>query len=247
MEGKREYDSVVFYKGWYDAIKSMPIDDSQKYDALCHILDYGLFRIDDGHSAVKLVKPQIDLNSERKARGLNGGAPKGNQNARKFYGEQSDENNQKQSKNNQIQSNSIKKQPNVNLNGNLNANLNVNDKEELVDVKDNREEIEEKERKKDKEKKKEFDFRKAMLDSLCLVPKHLDDWMLVRKRKGGVNTETAFKGIVRKIREAAKYGLEDDECIRIAAERGWIGFDVSWLKPEEIEAAMAERDDVYLN
>lgn len=121
---------------------------------------------------------------------------------------------------------------NVNENATDNVNDNVN---ENADKKE-----------KNNAKKKDFDFRKAMLDTLCLVPQHLDDWMLVRKRKGGVNSETAFHGIVRKIRAAAKHGLEDDECVRIAAERGWIGFDITWLKQDEIDSIIADREDVYM-
>ena len=55
---------------------------------------------------------------------------------------------------------------------------------------------------------------------------YLDDWLKVRKSKKGINTRTAFEGILRKIKLS---GLTTNECIKIAAERGWNGFDPKWL------------------
>ena len=81
-----------------------------------------------------------------------------------------------------------------------------------------------------------FDFRRQLLKE-CLAEKHtenvkqvIDDWMLVRKRKNAVNSQTAFVRVMSQIRKAKeKYGLSCEECIRIAAERSWTGFESEWL------------------
>lgn len=116
-------DSFVFYRSFFEAIEIQP--KNVQADIYAAIFDYvfndklpeGLTSI--AQSMFILIKPQIDANNQRYENGKKGGAPKGNQNARKIF----TENNQKQPlvdlKNNQ-------KQPNVNVNVNVNDNDNDN-------------------------------------------------------------------------------------------------------------------------
>ena len=129
MESERK--SFVFYGSYDEAIRML--ESPEQRDLLYRaIADFGLRGIypeDTGDKlvdmALKFVRPLIDANLERKERarenGKYGGAPKGNQNARKTT-----ENNPKQPK-------STKNKLNVNVNANVNdtvtdnVNANVND------------------------------------------------------------------------------------------------------------------------
>ena len=116
-------DSFVFYRSFFEAIEIQP--KNVQADIYAAIFDYvfnnklpeGLTSI--AQSMFILIKPQIDANNQRYENGKKGGAPKGNQNARKIF----TEDNQKQPlvdlKNNQ-------KQPNDNVNDNENVNVNHN-------------------------------------------------------------------------------------------------------------------------
>lgn len=121
-------DSFIFYKSFRDALQEVSEDVRlQIYDA---IVDYSLGITDKiefrgiAKIAWLLIKPQLDANIKRYINGRKGGAPKGNQNARK-----------KPLKNEQKLS---EKQPTVNLkttekqpNKNVNVNVNVNEKENV--------------------------------------------------------------------------------------------------------------------
>lgn len=105
-------DSVVLYRSIAEAIKEYP--KSKQLSALWAVIDYGLDGKEyegDGlaKSAFLIAKPLIDVNNKRYENSKKGGAPRGNQNARK------------QPKNNQK---TTKKQPNVNVNVNENDNDN---------------------------------------------------------------------------------------------------------------------------
>ena len=56
------------------------------------------------------------------------------------------------------------------------------------------------------------------------------DFLEVRKAKNLPITETALEGIKR---EAAKAGLTMQAAITICCERGWGGFNASWLKDDD--------------
>ncbi len=98
-------DSVVFYRGFYEAIKVQPRD--VQVEAYTAIMEYGLNGVEIGNlkpiasSLFAIAKPIIKANIARRNNGKKGGAPKGNINARK------------QPKNNQE---TTKKQPNINDN-----------------------------------------------------------------------------------------------------------------------------------
>ena len=113
---------MVFYRSFYEALKLLPTAED-KVIALNAMIELGLDGIDkvpeSPASAVVYVmaKPQILANTERREIAKRGGAPKGNQNAKK-----------KQPKTTKTTVGCIEnnlEQPNVN--DNVNDNVNVND------------------------------------------------------------------------------------------------------------------------
>jgi hypothetical protein len=78
-------------------------------------------------------------------------------------------------------------------------------------------------------KPQKFDFRKALL-SAGVEPEVADAWMQVRKAKKAVNTEIAWKAISNQIARAEKIGKTANECIRVAVEKSWSGFNADWLE-----------------
>ena len=113
-----ERESFVFYRSFYEGIKELPRDIQG--EVLTAIIEYGLNGVTTENqkpitkAMFTLIKPQLDANNQRFENGKNGGAPKGNQNARK-QPKNNQETTEKQPKNNQ-------KQPNVNDNVNVNDN-----------------------------------------------------------------------------------------------------------------------------
>lgn len=75
------------------------------------------------------------------------------------------------------------------------------------------------------EKPKPFNFLKALID-IGVSKQVANDWMAVRKAKKATGTETAFNRIHEQIK---KSGLSADECISIAVERSWQGFNAEWI------------------
>ena len=76
------------------------------------------------------------------------------------------------------------------------------------------------------DKPKGFDFKQSLLD-LGIEKQIVDDWILVRKNKKASNTETSFTKIKNQIE---KTKLTPSQCIRIAVERDWKGFEADWVK-----------------
>lgn len=112
-----ERDSFVFYSSFLKAIRAIKKRDIQAELALA-IIEYGITgeTAECGEMvsmAMELIKPQLEANNQKYINGLKGGAPKGNQNAKKE--KEQPKNNQKTTKNNQ-------KQPNENDNVNDNVN-----------------------------------------------------------------------------------------------------------------------------
>lgn len=52
------------------------------------------------------------------------------------------------------------------------------------------------------------------------------DWLSVRSKKRGSNTETAFNDIKKQIELS---GLSANECIKTAVIKNWVGFEALWL------------------
>lgn len=63
------------------------------------------------------------------------------------------------------------------------------------------------------------------LVALGVAPKHAQDWLTARTAKKPL-TETALDGVRR---EATKAGYSLPDAIKICAEKGWIGFDATWV------------------
>ena len=99
--------------------------------------------------------------------------------------------------------NETKIKPNVNDNDNANENNNVKEKQE-----------------------KAFNFRLSLID-LGVNEKIVEDFMKVRKTKNATNTETAFNKIKSQI---LKSGKTANECIILAVEKDWKGFEADWIK-----------------
>lgn len=70
-----------------------------------------------------------------------------------------------------------------------------------------------------------FNFKISLLD-LGIEKTILDDWIKVRKLKKCANTETAFNKIKNQIELSGKPA---NECIKIAVEKSWGGFEADWL------------------
>lgn len=80
-------DSFVFYESFYDAISELRGDEYR--EAMDAVMGYALydeipdFENPNARMVFKLIKPQLDANNFRYECSKKGGAPKGNQNARK--------------------------------------------------------------------------------------------------------------------------------------------------------------------
>lgn len=80
--------------------------------------------------------------------------------------------------------------------------------------------------KKDKnDKNKRYQFKDALV-LIGVDEKIANDWIQVRKDKGASNTETAFNRIKREIDKSNKSA---NECIKIAVEKSWSGFEAKWI------------------
>lgn len=76
--------------------------------------------------------------------------------------------------------------------------------------------------------KKDFDF-KAHLLSLGIDDGLVNDFLAVRKAKKAVNTENAFKGLVREIKKAQ---ISPHEAIEMCVHKSWKGFEATWYHNE---------------
>lgn len=74
--------------------------------------------------------------------------------------------------------------------------------------------------------KSSFNFKNELL-SHGADKKKTEDWMLVRKNKKAVNTETALAGFLTEVNKA---GITVAEAVRVAAESSWSGFKASWYE-----------------
>lgn len=91
--------------------------------------------------------------------------------------------------------------------------------------------------KEEKEEEKElnnnkFSFKKSLL-SMSANPKLVDEWLLVRKTKKAVNTETALKSFVS---ELNKSKMTIDQVLTICVQKSWSGFNCEWVKDSHINA-----------
>jgi hypothetical protein len=110
MDNERK--GFVFYRSFYEAItdKDVGLTKTEQLDLFLAISEYCLFGVVPeltGRSKAMwiLIKPQLDANNNRYENGTKGGAPKGNQNAKKTTEKQpkTTEKQPKTTKNNQKQ------------------------------------------------------------------------------------------------------------------------------------------------
>jgi hypothetical protein len=72
-----------------------------------------------------------------------------------------------------------------------------------------------------------YNFRESLI-GFGFEPKLVDEWLVVRKQKKGVNSETAFTAFAR---EVEKTGVEKNAVLQKCIERSWCGFEANWLTP----------------
>lgn len=133
-------EGFIFYDSFYKALSKLKADDQAKcLKALC---DYALYDImpDEDDNIVnmffELVKPQVDKNKQRYINGCKGGAPKGNQNAKKTTNIEPKDN-QKQPKLTKInQTEKSAGKNNLNINKNINRNININNNKKENNIKE---------------------------------------------------------------------------------------------------------------
>jgi len=106
------------------------------------------------------------------------------------------------------------RKPTVNVNDNV--NVNVNDNVNDIDTPPT-------------PKGEIFNFLKSLID-LGVEERVAKDWMKVRKTKRATNTITAFNRLKSQIE---KSGKDANECIKIAVERDWKGFEAEWLNNQQ--------------
>ncbi|MCD8285604.1 MAG: DUF6291 domain-containing protein [Clostridia bacterium] len=139
----KENDAFIFYKSFYEAVEKLP--PKYQLEILKAVCLYALRGTETekmsatAFSVFAAIRPQIDANEKKRERKNNGGAPRGNTNAKKQPMVES-ENNSKQP---MVESENNSKQPMVELsetknNSNNNDNNNDNVKEkEKENVNDN--------------------------------------------------------------------------------------------------------------
>ena len=121
-----ERETFIFYRSFRDAFNALDKDVRLRmYEA---VINYGLDLVEPHFEGIEkvlwtLIRPQLEANNKRFENGCKGGAPIGNQNARK-QPKDNRETTKKQPKNNQKQPKNNQKQPNNNNNNNNNNNVN---------------------------------------------------------------------------------------------------------------------------
>ena len=219
-----ERESFVFYRSFYEGIKELPRDIQG--EVLTAIMEYGLNGVTTENqkpitkAMFALIKPQLDANNQRFENGKNGGAPKGNQNARK------------QPKNNQE---TTEKQPNVNDNVNVNDNISFLEKkkQKSASVDFSEEEKNNQPLSDPKETAPRvaaapppFNFRQAML-SAGFAADLTEDWIRIRKAKKAVNSERAFKLFIEQVQRT---GQDKNTILALVVQKQWKGFEASWVQ-----------------
>lgn len=83
---------------------------------------------------------------------------------------------------------------------------------------------------KEEEEEKEYiyNFLKSLID-YGFDEKLAKEWMLVRKNKKAINTETAFNVFIK---EVEKSGLDKNYILEKCVSSSWKGFKVDWIKDE---------------
>ena len=104
--------------------------------------------------------------------------------------------------------------------------------------------VEEKGKGKEEEKEKDnkdisFNFLKSIID-LGVEEQVARDWMVVRRKKGGSNTLTAFNKIKKEIEVCS---ATPNECIKLSAGEDWKGFKASWYENCKVGSKQGDVSD----
>ena len=84
-----------------------------------------------------------------------------------------------------------------------------------------------------------FNFLKSIID-LGVEEQVAKDWMVVRKKKGGSNTLTAFNKIKKEIEVCS---ATPNECIKLSAGEDWKGFKASWYENCKVGSKQGDVSD----
>ena len=77
----------------------------------------------------------------------------------------------------------------------------------------------------DESKEEAFNFKKSLIE-LGVEKQIASDWFKVRQKKSATNTITSFNRIKKQIELSGKTA---NECITIAVEKDWKGFEAEWI------------------
>ena len=90
-----------------------------------------------------------------------------------------------------------------------------------------------------------FNFVNSLV-KLGADKQHASDWAKVRNERKASNTLTAFNSLIK---EMELTGLGIRECVKIAAERQWRGFEAKWFDKTstQSEPDISEAEKRYLN
>lgn len=75
-------------------------------------------------------------------------------------------------------------------------------------------------------KSEKFNYKQAMID-YGFDKGLVNEWLLVRKTKKGVNTQTAFKNFIQQV---VKSQLDINTVLEKCIEKSWCGFEAEWIK-----------------
>lgn len=210
-----KYQKFTFYESFFEAIEEVP----KKLQGECYraIVRYALTGEEptDIKGLAKIIflqaKPQIDANHRRAENGAKGaefgaqGAEFGKLGGRPKTPQKTPENPPKNPPKNPRNINNL----NTN-NANTNTNIEVVEEKNII--------------KKEQPPKSKFDFKGTLL-ALGVSEPIADEWISIRKKKKGINSELALKNVVD---EANKAGISLHEAIEFAAKRQWVGFQADW-------------------
>ena len=82
-----------------------------------------------------------------------------------------------------------------------------------------------------------FSFKSSLIE-LGVETETVDTWLMIRKKKKAVNSEIAFKGLLKQIELAT---LSPSECILMACENSWSGFRAEWVKNKNLNNGTTEK------
>ena len=81
----------------------------------------------------------------------------------------------------------------------------------------------------DENENERFNFKNSLLE-LGIDKTIVSDYLKVRSKKKAVNSETAFNRIKSQIEKSV---ISASDCIKIAAEKSWSGFEAEWISESD--------------